>query len=836
MNRLSYPKVRGTMRFIFALLVYLMLPSIEGRSIGHFPIDEITSNQGKEHIDTLLVQAASYKKERNYQHAIRLYSQALEIALGKKDYFRQSTVHYYLGEIYLDINNYTMAIAEFENCVKLEQKVYRPELYAMIAFHLGNIYREFNNFDLALDYYRKALDQFDLFSRPHLVGDVLEQKGDVYTVLEDSEKAIENYLKALEYRKDIYSSETANLLMKIGEVYLKTKEFDKSLAYLKRALNYATVGNDTLNLGKILTNLGLAHFNKGDYINAEETLERAKKEVMRIGDKTLLAEVYKQLALTNEKLNAKSKEVAYFRQYISLKDSLLSAENRKRIDEMKAEFDMENKRKAIEILEHQKELLASEAMMKDMAYRSNRTLLIFFTCLIVLSILLLVLLMRRHIAKKKTNLMLQNHLAEVRQQKRKIEAQRDEIEQSHNKLEQARKTIIQKNKLLQENNTFLERTVNERTLELYKAYQKLNFHVDNTALAVMEFNDRLELIRWSDQAERIFGWKMEEVVGKRFHEIGFVLEKDVEDVIKMMHDLLYGENPRIYFQSVNCNKFNDILHIEWNTSVLLDHDGSVDSIMVIANDVTSREQAFTQLKASHRELDNFIYKASHDLRGPLARMQGIVNLGLMEAKEKLSRDYFAMLQITGTQLNNILSRLLMIYDINHHNLVWEKILLKKKIQAVLEELRNENDHFNIRFHFDIDESLSCEADMVLFGIIIRNMFDNALFFRDKKEISVKIEAAKVYHEKLLIRISDNGIGIPLSARDKVFDMFFHGSARSGGTGLGLYMAKKAVERLGGAIKLANGEPKNTTFEIVLPMHAPDVKSVHKQLIEDNGLN
>src|SRR5690606_41335270 len=95
-------------------------------------------------------------------------------------------------------------------------------------------------FRSALDYYRKALDQFDLFSRPHLVGDVLEQKGDVYTVLEDSEKAIENYLKALEYRKDIYSSETASLLMKIGEVYLKTKEFDKSLAYLKRALNYAT--------------------------------------------------------------------------------------------------------------------------------------------------------------------------------------------------------------------------------------------------------------------------------------------------------------------------------------------------------------------------------------------------------------------------------------------------------------------------------------------------------------------------------------------------------------------------------------------------------------------
>lgn len=818
------------------MLFFLILFASEGKGVTYPPFDEIASSEKKEHIDTLLMQAASQKKERNYQHAIRLYNQALVLALKEKDLFRQSTVHYYLGEIYLDINNYTMAIAAFENCTKLEQKVHRPELYAMIAFHLGNIYREFNNFDLALDYYRKALDQFDLFSRPQLVRNVLEQKGNVYVLLEDSKNAIDNYLKALEYKRDAYDGETVGLLMKIGEVYLKMKEFDLSLVYLVRSWSYAVRGNDTENFGKILSALGLAYFGKGDYEKADEFLERAKLEAIRTGNKAMLAEVYKQLALTSEKLNAKSKEVEYFGKYINLKDSLLSAENRKRIDEMKAAFEMENKKRAIEILEHQKELLSSEATMKDMAYRSNRTLLIFFTCFVVLSIMLLVLLMRRHIAKKMTNLMLQNHLAEVRQQKRKIEAQRDEIEQSRNKLEQARKTIVQKNKLLEENNTFLERTVNERTLELYKAYQKLNFHVDNTSLAVMEFNDRLELIRWSDQAERIFGWKTEEVIGKRFHEIGFVLEKDVDEAIKMMHDLLYGDNPRIYFQAVNCNKFNDILHVEWNTSVLLDHDGSVDSIMAIANDVTSREQAFSQLKASHRELDNFIYKASHDLRGPLARMQGIVSLGLMEAKEKLSRDYFAMLQVTGTQLNNILSRLLMIYDINHHNMVWEKVTLKRKIQSELEKLRNENDHFKIRFHFDIEDGLTCETDLVLFGIVIRNMFDNALFFRDKKEISVKIEASKVYYEKLMIRISDNGVGIPPSARDKVFDMFFHGAARSGGTGLGLYMAKKAVERLGGGIRLASGEPKNTAFEIVLPLTSPGINAPQKQLAEDGRLH
>ena len=474
--------------------------------------------------------------------------------------------------------------------------------------------------------------------------------------------------------------------------------------------------------------------------------------------------------------------------------------------------------------------------MKDYAARSNKILLVFFAFLIVLSILLLVLLIRRHSAKKRSNLNLQNHLAEVRQQKSQIEAQRDIIEQNVKKLEQARKTITQKNKLLEENNLLLERAINEKTLELYKAYQKLSFHVDNTSLAVMEFNDRLELIRWSDQAEKIFGWIAEEVMGKRFHEIGFVREDEVEEVIKKMHALLFEGTPRIFSQSMNCNKTGDLLFIEWNKSVLLNKDGSVDSIMVIANDVTSREKAFVDLKSSHRELDNFIYKASHDLRGPLARIQGVVNLGLMEAKEAISKDYFNMLRITANQLNNILSRLLMIYDINHHDIKIEPVALKEVVERLLDDLKSENNHIDIKVKFKINDKLSWKTDEVLLSIIVKNMFDNALFFRNKKEVSVEFEADKIYDDRLYINIKDNGLGIPESVRDRVFDMFFHGAAKSGGTGLGLYMSKKAIERLGGSIQLLDGSEKNTVFRIILPqLSQADENQFNNSLLEGSFL-
>ena len=368
-------------------------------------------------------------------------------------------------------------------------------------------------------------------------------------------------------------------------------------------------------------------------------------------------------------------------------------------------------------------------------------------------------------------------------------------------------------------NLLLERTINERTLELYKAYQKLSFHVDNTSLAVMEFNDRLELIRWSDQAESIFGGTAAEVLGKRFHEIGFVLENDIDGAIKSMHDLLYGEDTCISFLSLNCNKYGDTLHVEWNTSVLLNKDGSVDSIMAIANNVSSREKAFEALQSSHRELDNFIYKASHDLRGPLARIQGVVNLGLMEVKEKPAKEYFNMLHVTANQLNNILSRLLMIYDINHHVIKIDKINLKREFLYILNDLYEENKIENVHFKIKTEEALTWQTDLLLFQIIIKNMFDNAIFFQDTKKTNVVLETKISFDGKLKITITDNGLGIPENVQEKVFDMFFHGAAKSGGTGLGLYMAKKATERLGGTIQLISGQPRNTIFEIALPVFA-----------------
>lgn len=783
-------------------------------------------------IEILLRKAASYKKERNFNEVIDLYNKGLALAKKNEDSLQISLLHYYLGDAFLEIKNYTMAIADFESCLKFQIADKKPGLFAKASFYLGAIYSEFNNNELSVSYYKDALNAFLELGEEAAAVEVLDSIGGVHIANGNRKEALNSYLKALDYGKGIVEDEVkGKLSLKVGSLYLELKDNLSALRYLKQGLQLLLPNQDSSILSDAYNKAGLANYNVGNYKEAEQDFKNAMTIAKDLKDRKSLAESFKNLAIIYEKLNRKSNEIMYFKKYVNLKDSLLTDENQKRIAEIKTQFEVQNKQKAIEILEHQKALLSSQAEMKDMAFRNNQILLIFFASVLVLSILFVILLIRRHNSRRNSNLALQNHLAEARLQKNQIEIQRDIIEKNNQKLEEARKIIIRKNKLLEENNSLLERTINERTLELYKAYQKLSFHVDNTSLAVMEFNDRLELIRWSDQAEIMFGWSASEVLGKRFHEIGFVLEKDLDDAIKTMHDLLYGEDASISFLSMNGNKFGETLYIEWNTSVLLNKDGSVDSIMAIANNVSSRELAFEALQSSHRELDNFIYKASHDLRGPLARIQGVVNLGLMEIKDKTAKDYFNMLHLTANQLNNILSRLLMIYDINHHTINIEKISLNSKIAEILSELKEENKLTNINFQLKIDDNLFWDSDLILFQIIVRNMFDNAVFFQDKRKMKVFLETRLSNDEKLIVTIIDNGLGIPEDLQDKVFDMFFHGAAKSGGTGLGLYMARKAIERLGGTIQLISGQPRNTIFEIILPHFSDSFKKSERVTVK-----
>ncbi|MBD2106312.1 PAS domain S-box protein [Nodosilinea sp. FACHB-13] len=126
---------------------------------------------------------------------------------------------------------------------------------------------------------------------------------------------------------------------------------------------------------------------------------------------------------------------------------------------------------------------------------------------------------------------------------------------------------------------------------LHQALQKLNFHVENTPMAVIEWDRDFRVTRWSAGAERILGWRADEMLGKTLAEIPLVYEDDLEPVTESCRRLVYGEESHIFSSNRNYTKDRAVVHCEWYNSSLKDESGRMTSILSLVMDVTDRKRA-----------------------------------------------------------------------------------------------------------------------------------------------------------------------------------------------------------------------------------------------------
>jgi len=120
--------------------------------------------------------------------------------------------------------------------------------------------------------------------------------------------------------------------------------------------------------------------------------------------------------------------------------------------------------------------------------------------------------------------------------------------------------------------------------------QRLNFHVENSPLAVVEWDSDFRISRWSSAAERIFGWKSEEVLGKHPEDWSFVFPEDLAEVQSAINQLM-GTNQRNVSCNRNYTKDGSVVACEWYNSALLDESGKLVSVLSLVLDVTEQQAA-----------------------------------------------------------------------------------------------------------------------------------------------------------------------------------------------------------------------------------------------------
>lgn len=235
------------------------------------------------------------------------------------------------------------------------------------------------------------------------------------------------------------------------------------------------------------------------------------------------------------------------------------------------------------------------------------------------------------------------------------------------------------------------------------------------------------------------------------------------------------------------------------------------------------ERVNLSLKQVNDELDNFIYKTSHDIRGPLASLKGMCNVALMDVKDPVALDYLKKLDATAERLNSILTRLLIINQINNSKLSVSRIDFNRIIEEVMLLEKKRGLPAKLAFRKKIEGQLCIQSDRELVRIVLENLIDNAVkFYNESEDVEsfVEVEVTQERNGGVKVRVIDNGIGISESNPGKLFQMFFRASERSDIGGIGLYIVKTATTKLGGKVGLHTTPEGYTEFFVIFPPNPP----------------
>ncbi|MCL5102819.1 MAG: SpoIIE family protein phosphatase [Armatimonadetes bacterium] len=141
--------------------------------------------------------------------------------------------------------------------------------------------------------------------------------------------------------------------------------------------------------------------------------------------------------------------------------------------------------------------------------------------------------------------------------------------------------------------------IQQLAAELGETSRRLKFHVENSPLAVIEWDPEYRITMWNEEAERMFGWRAKEVLGRHIEEFPFVHEEDWPAVQQLIADMLAGRSPRNVNPNRNYRKNGSVIYCEWYNSALRDESGRLVSILSQVQDITEHVTARTELERAY---------------------------------------------------------------------------------------------------------------------------------------------------------------------------------------------------------------------------------------------
>jgi light-regulated signal transduction histidine kinase (bacteriophytochrome) len=226
-----------------------------------------------------------------------------------------------------------------------------------------------------------------------------------------------------------------------------------------------------------------------------------------------------------------------------------------------------------------------------------------------------------------------------------------------------------------------------------------------------------------------------------------------------------------------------------------------------------------ELEAANKELETFSYSVSHDLRAPLRHINGFSQVLLEDYTDKLDeegRDFLQEIQSAAQRMSQLIDDMLRLARVTRSEMRREVVNLSELAQSVVDELQRTDEEQKVGVQ--IEERLLATGDERLLRIMLNNLLSNAWKFSWKQEQPEIVFGHEQKDGEIVYFIRDNGAGFDMAFADKLFTAFqrLHSANEFEGTGIGLAIVQRIVNRHGGRVWAEGAINKGATFYFTLP--------------------
>lgn len=227
------------------------------------------------------------------------------------------------------------------------------------------------------------------------------------------------------------------------------------------------------------------------------------------------------------------------------------------------------------------------------------------------------------------------------------------------------------------------------------------------------------------------------------------------------------------------------------------------------------QQKMEELETANHELNRLIYSTSHDLRSPLASIISIINLAKLDPLDDEVVNYFNLIENCAEKMDEYILKIVEYYKSVRLDDEYTFIDFAQQVQEAIDLCSMQNT--KIVFRQNISQPVAFKNDAFRLSVILNNLLSNAVKYQKPNEerpsISINIIVTK---EFCTIGVEDNGIGIQQQNLDSIFKMFFRSTKNATGLGIGLYIVKEAINRMGGEITIKSEFGIGTGFYVEIP--------------------